>query len=70
MEEILSEILQETVTVNVDLYGLSYYTEEDREDFNNEYLCNILSKYYDVNVTSVHIDDCDDVGIWVVYKEE
>jgi hypothetical protein len=28
-----------------------------------------LSEHFDVDVTSVHIDDCEYLGIWVVYKE-
>ena len=28
-----------------------------------------LSKYYGVDVTSIHIDDYDEVGVWVVYVE-
>ena len=27
-----------------------------------------LEKYFDVNITSIHADDCDVVGIWIVYK--
>ena len=69
MENILSKILNKIVTVNVDLYGLSACTEEDDGgDIDNNYLCEILSKYFEVNVTSIHIDDCDYVGIWVCYK--
>ncbi|MBQ2389279.1 MAG: hypothetical protein II305_04410 [Clostridia bacterium] len=69
LENILSEKLQKTVTVNVDLYGLSVCTEEDMEDMDNGRLCDELSEYFDVNVSSVHIDDCDIVGVWVCYKE-
>jgi len=27
-----------------------------------------LEKYFDVSITSVHADDCDFTGVWVVYK--
>ena len=29
-----------------------------------------LGEYFDVQITSIHIDDCDYVGVWIVYKEE
>lgn len=28
-----------------------------------------LSKYFGVEVTSVHIDDCDEPGVWICYKD-
>ena len=70
MEQILTETLQKTVTVNVSLYGLEPCTEDNDEDIDDCYLCNVLSGYFDVNVTSIHIDDCEYVGVWVVYKED
>ncbi len=27
-----------------------------------------ISKYYDVEVTSIHIDDCELLGVWICYK--
>lgn len=27
-----------------------------------------MSKYYDVEVTSIHIDDCELLGVWICYK--
>ena len=29
-----------------------------------------LSEYFDVKVTSVHLDDCEYLGVWICYKEE
>ena len=69
MEEILSEILQKTVTVNVSLYGLEPCTEDD-DDIDDGYMRQVLSEYFDVDVTSIHIDDCDYVGVWVAYKSK
>ena len=28
-----------------------------------------LSKFFDMNITSVHIDDCDNTNVWIDYKE-
>ena len=30
----------------------------------------VLSEYFNVEVTSVHTDDCDVVGVWICYKEK
>lgn len=27
-----------------------------------------MSKYYDVEVTSIHMDDCELLGVWICYK--
>ena len=29
-----------------------------------------LSEYFDVTVTSIHLDDCEHLGVWICYKEE
>lgn len=31
---------------------------------------NALSEYFDVKVTSVHVDDHADMGVWIVYKDK
>ena len=28
-----------------------------------------LKEYFDVNITSIHADDADTVGIWIVYRD-
>lgn len=68
LEVALSKVLQETVTANVSLYGLDVCTEDDGVD--DRAICDALSKHFDVQVTSIHIDDCDHVGVWVVYEEK
>ena len=71
-EEILSTIYERTVQVHSDLDGIWYeYNEEAVEDEIENVLLEKLTDYFDVDeVTSVHADDCDTVGIWVVYKED
>lgn len=69
LEHILSEIEGKPITVNVSLYGLEPCDEGNESDYDDEYLRDVLSEYFGVEVTSVHCDDCDVVGIWVCYKE-
>ena len=51
------------IEVYVSLDGISYYYENDEEIDINE----ALSRYYGVQVTSIHADDCEYAGIWIVY---
>ncbi len=39
------------------------------ESLSDDELNEGLSKYFDTAVTSVHVDDCDNIGVWIVYKE-
>lgn len=56
---------------DIEYDGLDWYdiTEED-EDFCDYDVTDALSEYFGVKVTSVHADDCEYPGIWVIYKEE
>lgn len=51
-----------------ELDGLTIQKNEE-EIVEDEDLLVQLAQYYGLDeVTSVHIDDCDSVGVWVVYK--
>lgn len=73
-EKVLANIFGVTVIVHTDLDGIWYETAPSRadmiaDDFEND-INKHLAEYYDVKeVTSVHADDCDEVGIWIAYKE-
>lgn len=69
LENILTEIEGKAITVNVSLYGLEPCDEGNQTDYDNEYLNSVLSEYFDVEVTSVHCDDCEMTGIWICYKD-
>ena len=57
------------IIVYYDLYGLCVYRSENYDQLSTEELNNKLVKYFDVKqVTSIHIDDCDVTGVWIVYK--
>ena len=67
-EGILDELFDCAVTAEYSLDGLTLYTDDDCIDI--EELCNKLAEYFDVDrVTSVHIDDCDDIGVWICYQD-
>ena len=52
---------------DVDLEGISYSKNNDGIEDDKVYA--ELSKYFGVEVSSVHCDDCDYMGVWIVYKE-
>jgi hypothetical protein len=57
----------EDIKVDYTLEGLDIYTDDDCVEAGDLY--EKLGEYFDVTITSIHIDDCDYVGVWVVYKE-
>ncbi len=50
--------------------GLTFYDKKNQDDLTDEDINNILSDYFGIKVTSVHMDDCDHIGVWIVYKED
>lgn len=54
-------------------YDGMYHSDTDKaieeEKYWNEDILKTLSNYFDVEVTSVHTDDCDVLGVWICYKE-
>ena len=58
----------EGVTVEYTLEGLDIYTDEDCVSF--EEIKNLLTKHFEVEVTSFHSDHCEDnPGVWICYKD-
>ena len=49
--------------------GLSIYDPNGKDDYDDEAVNKMLSDHFGVTVTSVHTDDSDLVGVWIVYKE-
>lgn len=70
-EEVLHEIFGVRIIVHADLDGIWYEFENDNE-YNEDIdtaLVENLAIYFDVNeITSIHCDDCDYCGIWIIYQ--
>ena len=49
------------------LEGLSVDTRST--SLNDKQLTDIFSEFFGYPVSSIHIDDCEDVGIWVIFKK-
>lgn len=60
------ELCGENSDVDYDYDGISF----GDEDGNSEPVIEKLCEHYGVKeITSIHADDCDMVGIWIIYKE-
>ena len=57
----------EGIKVDYTFEGLDIYGDEECVDADELY--KRLGEYFDVEITSIHTDDCDYIGVWVVYKE-
>ena len=66
-EEIVFNLYDEPIEIEVSLDGITIMTDKDCVDVDELY--QRLAKYFDVDeVTSIHADDCEYVGIWIVYN--
>lgn len=62
----VAEALEHDVEITCDYDGLYFECNGDAL-CPEEILCG-MSKYYGVQVTSIHIDDYEPLGVWIVYK--
>lgn len=62
----VAEILGDDVKISCDYEGI--YFECNEEPLYTEEVLAGMSKYYDVEVTSIHIDDCEVIGVWICYR--
>lgn len=71
-EELINKVTDGLKRVECKYDGIYYeYTEKakETETYWNEHITETLSKYFDVTVTSVYIDDCKYLGVWICYIE-
>lgn len=70
-EEVVNEVTGGLKKVSYECDGIFFEDTdkaEETEEFWNEEMTDTLSRYYDVEVTSIHADDCEIVGIWICYR--
>lgn len=61
--------ITDNLGIQSDLSWEGIFYSKDDDDINDCDVYKALSEYFGVKVTSVHCDDCDFIGVWVVYKE-
>lgn len=71
-KKLILELTDDLVSVEYE-DGL-YYDDTDKanetDTHYNENITDLLSEYFNVNVTSVHADGCEYLGVWICYKED
>lgn len=68
-EELLKELFGEYLRVDFTLEGLG--VEYNNITCDEPDIASKLAEYFDVKeITSIHIDDCDYMGVWIVYKDK
>ena len=54
-----------------DMDGLWIEESAEKEDeYDLEKVIAALTEAMGINITSIHIDDCDMIGVWIVYTKE
>lgn len=71
--DLISELSDGLKEVAWDTSDGLYYEDSQKAIDTDNYLEELnvekmLSEYFDTEVTSVHCDDCEFVGVWIVYK--
>lgn len=67
---IFKEIFEYPVIIDIDYEGISF-ENEDGDSIPDEVIFKKLEEYFDISqITSIHIDNCDVTGIWIVYKDK
>lgn len=58
------------ITPYLGRYQISYskMIDNDEEQVEDIDVCAALSEYFDVNVTSIHVDQLDRTGVWIAYE--
>lgn len=67
-DKVLTEISNGEISASYCLDGIWY--ESDTITDTDAFVRDKLSEYLGVNVTSVHLDDCDSIGVWIIYKDK
>lgn len=65
---IIKTVFGEEFEADFGLDGISVWSRA--EGLSEKEINEGLSKYFDVIVTSVHVDDFDDIGVWICYIEK
>lgn len=67
-DRVIKTVFGEEFEADFGLDGISVWSRA--EGLSEKEINEGLSKYFDVTITSVHIDDFDDIGVWICYKED
>lgn len=68
-KEVVNTVAPHTY-IHCETDGLWYERDEGFPEIEEDELRHMLAPHFGVaEITSIHIDDCDYVGVWLIYKE-
>ena len=71
-DKIIKKLFGDKVEVELSLDGM--WIGENGDDCIEtpfEEVAEKLASYFEVDkITSIHMDDCDEIGVWICYKED
>ena len=68
---IIANISNNEVNAEYSLDGIWFNSDTIESAYEAEqFIIDKLSDYFGVKVTSIHMDDCETSGIWIVYKND
>ena len=67
LEKIILNESGEKVKIRIEDSGM-WYENLDNQNREDSYYQSLLEKYFDAKISTIHIDDCLTVGIWIVLE--
>lgn len=67
LEKIILNESGEKVKIRIEDSGM-WYENFDNQNREDSYYQSLLEKYFDAKISTIHIDDCLTVGIWIVLE--
>lgn len=66
-KDLVKKLCGNEAYVGIDSYGLDFAGPEG----DSHAVIEALSEYYDIHITSIHADDCEEQpGVWICFKEK
>jgi hypothetical protein len=69
-EYAVSEAMGVETYVHFDMDGIWYECYDKTIDNIDDVVKQKLSEYFEINITSIHIDDCDLAGVWLTFDKD
>lgn len=66
LRQILDDNGYEDIAISTDCDGISF----DNPDGDTVNMIPFFNEYFDIEISSIHIDDADSVGIWITLCDE
>ena len=69
-EELLKNITDYPISCLFEMDGVTFTRDDSGDCVSEETVCDLLAEHFGLEeVTSVHLDNCLQLGVWIVYRE-